>query len=123
MSIPVPYLSDEVIERDAAALLAEYAQARGTAIIPSVPIENIVEKHLKIGIEFDDTHRVFGVPRSGLGLEPDILGAMLALSPRSWRRTARQSRRLSLRKGFGTWKQGIDDLFDSPSHRKIGGGR
>ena len=49
MSIPVPYLSDEVIERDAAALLAEYAQARGTAIIPSVPIENIVEKHLKIG--------------------------------------------------------------------------
>jgi len=76
MSIPVPYLSDEVIERDAAALLAEYAQARGTAIIPPVPIENIVEKHLKIGIEFDDTHRLFGVPRSGLGLEPDILGAM-----------------------------------------------
>jgi hypothetical protein len=29
-----------------------------------------------IGIEFDDTHRLFGVPRSGLGLEPDILGAM-----------------------------------------------
>jgi hypothetical protein len=76
MSVPVPYLSDEVIERDAAALLAEYAQARGTAIIPPVPIENIVEKHLKIGIEFDDTHRLFGVPRSGLGLEPDILGAM-----------------------------------------------
>jgi hypothetical protein len=69
MSKPVPYLADEAIERDAAALLAEYAQARGIAIIPSIPIEDIVEKHLKIGIEFDDTHRLFGVPRSGLGLD------------------------------------------------------
>jgi Zn-dependent peptidase ImmA (M78 family) len=29
---------------------------------------------LKIGIEFDDTHRLFGVPR--FGPDPDILGAM-----------------------------------------------
>jgi hypothetical protein len=72
----VPYLADEAIERDAAALLAEYAQARCIAIIPPIPIEDIVEKHLKLGIEFDDTHRLFGVPRSDLGLEPDILGAM-----------------------------------------------
>jgi hypothetical protein len=76
MSIPVPYLSDEVIERDAAALLAEYARARGVTVRPPIPIEDIVEKHLKVGVEFDDTHRLFGVPRSGLGLEPDILGAM-----------------------------------------------
>src|SRR5206468_12417123 len=70
----VPYLSDEAIERDAMALLAEYAHARGRAIEPPIPIEDIVEKHLKLGIEFDDTHRRFGVPRSGLG--PDILGAI-----------------------------------------------
>jgi hypothetical protein len=76
MSKPVPYLADEAIERDAAALLAEYAQARGVTVKPPIPIEDIVEKHLKIGIEFDDTHRLFGVPCSGLGLEPDILGAM-----------------------------------------------
>ncbi len=74
MSIPVPYLSDEAIERDAVALLAEYA--RGVTVRPPIPIEDIVEKHLKIGIEFDDTHCLFGIPRSGLGLEPDILGAM-----------------------------------------------
>ena len=42
MSIPVPYLSDEVIERDAAALLAEYAQARGVTVKPPIPIEDIV---------------------------------------------------------------------------------
>ena len=70
----VPYLREEVIERDAAALLAEYAQARGTAIALPIPIDDIVEKHLKLGVEFDDAHRRFGVPRSGP--DPDIIGAM-----------------------------------------------
>ena len=76
MSKFVPYLSDETIERDAAALLAEYCRKIGAPIVPPVPIEDIIEKHLKLGIEFDDTHRLFGVPRSGLGMEPDILGAV-----------------------------------------------
>jgi hypothetical protein len=70
----VPYFADELIEGDAALLLAEYAHARGIVIAPPIPIEDIVEKHLKLGIEFDDTHKLFGVPRSGL--EPDILAAI-----------------------------------------------
>ena len=45
-------------------------------IAPPIPIEDIVEKHLKLGFEFDDMHQLFGVPRSGLGFEPDILGAI-----------------------------------------------
>jgi hypothetical protein len=72
----VPYLYEEQIERDAAALLAEYAQARSVVIAPPIPIEDIVEKHLKLGIEFDDMHRLLNHPRSGLGLDPDILGAI-----------------------------------------------
>lgn len=72
----VPYLREEQIERDAAALLAEYAQARNVVIAPPIPIEDIVEKHLKLGIEFDDMHRLLNHPRSGLGLDPDILGAI-----------------------------------------------
>jgi hypothetical protein len=72
----VSYVPDEAIEKDAQALLAEYAQARGVLIEPPVAIEDIIEKHLKIGIEFDDTHRLFGVPRSGIGSDPDILGAI-----------------------------------------------
>jgi hypothetical protein len=72
----VPYLQEEQIERDAAALLAEYAQVRSVVIAPPIPIEDIVEKHLKLGIEFDDMHRLFNYPRSGLGLDPDILGAI-----------------------------------------------
>jgi hypothetical protein len=70
----VPFLADEMIESDAALLLTEYAHARGIVIVPPIPIEDIVEKHLKLGIEFDDAHKLFGVPRSGL--EPDILAAI-----------------------------------------------
>jgi hypothetical protein len=69
-----PYLSEEAIERDAAALLHEYARARGAPIEPPIPLEDIVEKHLKLGIEFDDTHKLFGVPRPAP--DPDILGAI-----------------------------------------------
>jgi len=74
MSRLVPYLPEVAIEREAMALLTEYARARGVPIAPPIPIEDIVEKHLKLGIEFDDTHRLFGLPRSGR--DPDILGAM-----------------------------------------------
>ena len=74
MSRFIPYLSEEAIERDAAALLGEFARARGVTIEPPIPIEDIVEKHLKLGIEFDDTHKLFGVPRPGS--DPDILGAI-----------------------------------------------
>ena len=51
-------------------------RARGVILEPPIPIEDIVEKHLKLGIEFDDTHDLFGVPRTGDGSDPDILGAM-----------------------------------------------
>jgi hypothetical protein len=72
----VSYVSDEAIEKDAQALLAEYAHARGVKIEAPIAIDDIVEKHLKIGIEFDDTHRLFGVPRSSVGFDPEILGAI-----------------------------------------------
>jgi hypothetical protein len=71
----VSYVSDEAIEREAQALLAEFARARGVTIEPPIPIEDIIEKHLKIGIEFDDMHRLFNVPCRPLVFEPDILGA------------------------------------------------
>ena len=46
MSRMVPYLSEAAIERDAMALLTEYARARGVSIVPPIPIEDFVEKHL-----------------------------------------------------------------------------
>ncbi len=76
MGLKVAYVSDEAIEKDAQALLAAYAHAGGVALVAPISIDDIIEKHLKIGIEFDDTHRLFGVPRSGIGFDPDILGAI-----------------------------------------------
>ncbi|EAQ34927.1 hypothetical protein NB311A_05895 [Nitrobacter sp. Nb-311A] len=72
----VSYVPDEAIEKDAQALLAGYGHARGVTIEAPIAIDDIIEKYLKIGIEFDDTHRLFGVPRSGIGFDPDILGAI-----------------------------------------------
>jgi Zn-dependent peptidase ImmA (M78 family) len=72
----VAYVPDEAIEKDAQVLLADYARARGVAIEPPIPIDDIIEKYLKIGIEFDDTHRLFDMPRSRIGSGPDILGAI-----------------------------------------------
>jgi hypothetical protein len=71
-----PYLSDAQIEHEAAQLLAEYAKARSVVLTPRIPIEDIVEKHLKLGVEFDDMHRLLNHPRSGPGADPDILGAI-----------------------------------------------
>jgi hypothetical protein len=76
MTLRVPYIADYAIERDAEALLAQYAHARGVGIKAPIPIEDIVEKHLKLHVEFDDLHRLLDVPRSGIGLDPDIFGAI-----------------------------------------------
>jgi Zn-dependent peptidase ImmA (M78 family) len=72
----VSYVSDEAIEKNAQALLAEYARARDISLEAPIPIDDIIEKHLKIGLEFDDMDRRFGVPRSSLTPDPDILGAI-----------------------------------------------
>jgi hypothetical protein len=66
MTIQVPYLSDEIIERDAETLLAEYAHARGVTLEPPIPIEDLVEKHLKLRIEFDECRGRWS-PRLGDG--------------------------------------------------------
>ena len=77
MTLRVPYIADETIERAAEALLAQYAHATGLEVKAPIPIEDIVEKHLKLRVEFDDLHRLLGVPRGGfLGSEPDVFGAI-----------------------------------------------
>ena len=70
----VPYLREEQIERETVRLLAEYSTARGIALEPPVPIDDIVETYLRLGVEFDDLHQRFGVPRPAD--DPEILGAI-----------------------------------------------
>src|SRR3954447_23603597 len=74
MTLQVPYIANGIIERNAEALLAQYALARGIEIRAPVPIEDIVEKFLKLHLEFDDLHQRLGVPRQGK--EADIFGAI-----------------------------------------------
>jgi Zn-dependent peptidase ImmA (M78 family) len=76
MTLRVPYIADQIIERKAEALLARFARARGVEIRAPIPIEDIVEKHQKLRVEFDDLHRLLGVPRGGSGTEADIFGAI-----------------------------------------------
>jgi hypothetical protein len=75
MSRFVPYLADEAIERAAASLIAEYEHARGVTIEPPIPVEDIVEKYLKLRIEFDEMQARHNIPRPPNG-QPDILGAI-----------------------------------------------
>ena len=75
MSRFVPYLADEAIERDSVSLIEEFEHARGVTIEPPIPIEDILEKHLKLRIEFDDLHARHNVPRPENG-QTDILGAI-----------------------------------------------
>jgi Zn-dependent peptidase ImmA (M78 family) len=75
MSLRVPFIDDETIEHDAEALLAEYARAKNVEIKAPIPIEDIVEKHLKLTVEFDDLHSLLGVPR-GRGIKPHIFGLL-----------------------------------------------
>ena len=74
MTLRVPYIADEAIERDAEALLDEFAHARGVEVRAPVPIEDILKKFLKLRVEFDDLHRLLSIPR--LGPDPDIFGAI-----------------------------------------------
>ena len=73
MSQGLPYLSEDAIERDAAQLLAEFAQARRLTLAPPIPIEDVIEKHLRLRIDFDDLHALHSVPRPASG-ETAILG-------------------------------------------------
>src|SRR3954451_10067507 len=75
MGNSVPYVPKQAIERDAAALLAEFERSRNVRLEPPIPIEDILEKHLQLRIEFDDTHDLFGLPRVA-GVKSDILGAI-----------------------------------------------
>jgi IrrE N-terminal-like domain len=74
----VKYLSENEIERQAAYLLAEFNVPRGLRLVAPIPVEDLLERHLKLRLDFDDLHSRLGVPRSGEG--PEVLGALWAES-------------------------------------------
>ena len=67
MSLTVPFLPDVAVEASASALLAAYARRAGSQIRP-VPVESILQDHLRLHLGFDDLRTRLGVP--------DVLGAL-----------------------------------------------
>ena len=74
MAFTVRYLGEEAIERDANDLLGEYGLARGVSITAPIPVEQLLEFHLGLSLDFDDLHGRLGIPLTGD--EPDVLGAL-----------------------------------------------
>jgi len=70
----VPYLSASEIENEAALLLAEFNIGRGRSLIAPVPVEEVLEAHLKLTLDFDDLHTRLGIPMAGA--EPEVFGAL-----------------------------------------------
>jgi len=68
MNLKVPYLPDAAIEASASALLAAYARREGSQIRPPVPVESILQDHLRLHLGFDDLRTRLRVP--------DVLGAL-----------------------------------------------
>ena len=68
MNLKVPYLPDAAIEVSASALLAAYARREGSQIRPPVPVESILQDHLRLHLGFDDLRTRLRVP--------DVLGAL-----------------------------------------------
>ncbi len=64
----VPFLPEKQIEAEAHLLLEEYAQAHSWRISAPVPVEDIIELHLKLAFGIEDLQALLHVP--------DVLGAI-----------------------------------------------
>ena len=57
----VPYLTDKAIEEEAALLLAEFCAQQRPVVVPPIPIDDIIELHLKLTFEISDLQGLFRV--------------------------------------------------------------
>jgi len=63
----VKFLRHSEIENATLCLLAEYGRKYGEVVEPPIPVEEILEAHLELTLDFDDLTKRLGVP--------DVLGA------------------------------------------------
>lgn len=72
MTIDVPYLSEQQIERRAMRLLEDYFRALGEELSAPIPVDDILETHLGVSLDFEDLGSMVG--------GANILGATYAKS-------------------------------------------
>ena len=129
MSLKVPYLPDATIEASASALLAAYARRVGSPIRPPVPVESILQDHLRLHLGFDDLRTRLGVPdvlgasiwtavtwSSIRTLDPDEHSSVLG---RYQFTLAHEMGHWELHRALFEFQQRQEDLFDRPSAPSI----
>jgi len=79
----VPFLPKPHIEREAELVLIEYGEAHGTVTAPPVPIDDIVEVHLKLVIEMLNMREIFpfGDVHGALWMNAQKIGVDTSLDP------------------------------------------
>ena len=84
MSSEVPYLKKEVIEAEAALILAEYGRKHGQVTAPPIPIDEIVELHLKLTLQIMDLQQLFkfGDVHGAIWFRSQRVGVDQSLDPR-----------------------------------------
>ncbi|MBW1786567.1 MAG: hypothetical protein JRK53_08120 [Deltaproteobacteria bacterium] len=70
----IPWLSKARISKTASALMADYDSRMGFSVTPPIPVEDIIERHLRLTLSFDDLEEKLGMP--------DVLGATYVRSRR-----------------------------------------
>jgi hypothetical protein len=55
----VPFLTDKATEEEAALLVAEYCAQQQPIATPPIPIDDIIELHLKLTFEIGDLQSLF----------------------------------------------------------------
>lgn len=70
----VPYLREAELEREADVLLAEFSLAHNVPLALPIPVDDIVEGHLRLTLELGDLHARLGIPIAGG--KRDLLGAL-----------------------------------------------
>ena len=70
----IPWLSKAHVAKTVAGLLADYEARMGFSVVPPIPVEDIIERHLGLTLSFDDLEARLGMP--------DVLGATYVKSRR-----------------------------------------
>lgn len=79
----VQYLPRQHIEQEAEVLLTECAETIGAITAPPVPIDNIIELHLKLAVEFKNMRKLFSLPdvHGAIWMNDRIVGVDMSLDP------------------------------------------
>lgn len=73
--LKVPFLPEDRIERETTVLLEQFARESGAPVSAPIPVEDILEGHLHLSLDFDDLHATLGIPLPASG-QRDLLGAL-----------------------------------------------